>query len=311
MLLALCPGFVRAAETNQTTESVTNAKALRHARILKQIAGLRYQTGTINLRDGLATVNLTNGFEFLPSADARVVVEDIWGNPPGSLPLGMIVPEGRHIVGSNSWAIIITYKDDGYVKDSDADKIDYNKMLKDMQAATRDASKERVKEGFPSIEFVGWAEPPSYDKQTHKLYWARDLRFGNQKDDTLNYNIRVLGRRGVLVLNAVADMNDLPEIRSQAPTIVKMVEFNPGERYADFNHNTDKVAEYGLAALVAGGVLAKLGGFKLILAGLLAAKKFIVVGFIAVVGYLKRLFRPKTAAPTPAPLPPPDPPAAV
>ena len=86
------------------------------------------------------------------------------------------------------------------------------------------------------------------------MYWAKDLKVDGSDEDTLNYNIRILGRRGVLILNAVAGMSQLAQIEQASPEILKLVEFSEGHRYADFNPKTDKVAAYGLAALVAGGV---------------------------------------------------------
>jgi len=291
--LLLCPWLCLAQDT--TPPAGTNDLGAELAALHKLEAGLHYETGTVTLKGDLATVNLTDDFRFLEPRDAQIVIEKIWGNPPGSQPLGMIVPAGRPIHGPGSWAIVVSYQNDGYVKDADADKIDYTDMLKKMQKAAVDASKERVKEGYPSLEIVGWAEPPRYDAATHKMYWARDLRFGGEGADTLNYNIRVLGRRGVLVLNAVASMDELSEIRAQTPAIVKMVDFNSGNRYADFDGHTDKVAAYGLAALVAGGVVAKLGGFKLLIAGLIAAKKFIIIAAAGVVGFFRKRFGRKSA----------------
>jgi uncharacterized membrane-anchored protein len=176
------------------------------------------------------------------------------------------------------------------VKDDDAGKIDYADLLKKMQAEAREGSKARVKEGYPSVELIGWAAPPRYDAAAHKLYWAKELKFGGEDSPTLNYNIRMLGRRGVLVLNAIAAMNQLPEIEQQTPTILTMVNFTEGHRYADFDASTDKVATYGLAALVAGGIATKLGFFKLLIAGLIAAKKFVIIGLIAGGAWLKKLF---------------------
>jgi uncharacterized membrane-anchored protein len=79
-----------------------------------------------------------------------------------------------------------------------------------------------------------------------------------------------------------------------------MVDFKEGSRYADFDPKVDKVAKYGIAALVAGGVLAgaaKLGAFKLLWVGLLAAKKFIILGVIAVVAFFKKMFKRDGSAP--------------
>ncbi len=103
----------------------------------------------------------------------------------------------------------------------------------------------------------------------------------------------MLGRKGVLELNAIASLDQFAEIDAQTPKILGMVDFKEGSRYADFDPKVDKVATYGLAALVAGGALAaaaKLGFLKLIWVAILAAKKFVVIGIIAVVAFFKKLF---------------------
>ncbi len=115
------------------------------------------------------------------------------------------------------------------------------------------------------------------------------MRFGGEGTSTLNYNIRMLGRRGVLVLNAIASMDQLAAVEKATPEILAMVNFQDGHRYADFNASTDKVATYGLAALVAGGLLAKGGFFKVLLVSLLAGKKFIIIGAIALFALGKKL----------------------
>ena len=86
-------------------------------------------------------------------------------------------------------------------------------------------------------------------------------------------------------------MDQLDEIRNATPEILGMVNYNQGHRYADFNPKTDKVAAYGLAALVVGGIAVKAGLFKLLIPVLLAAKKFLIIGVVAVAGFFKRLFK--------------------
>src|SRR5205085_10361380 len=129
-------------------------------------------------------------------------------------------------IGRNAWAVIITYDEDGYVKDQDAEKIDYNDLLRQMKQSIHESNTERTKKGYPTMELIGWAQPPRYDRETHKLYWAKELKFGTEPTDTLNYNIRMLGRRGVLVLNAVASMAQLPEIENKTPAILSAIDFN-------------------------------------------------------------------------------------
>jgi uncharacterized membrane-anchored protein len=177
------------------------------------------------------------------------------------------------------------------VKDDDAGKINYDDLLKKMQSAIHENNKAREDKGYPPMELVGWAAPPHYDAATHKMYWAKELKFGSATTDALNYDIRILGRHGVLVLKAVASMGQLPEIENQTPQVLSMVEFDQGSRYADFDPKVDKVATYGIAALVAGGIAAKLGFFKLIWVFLLAAKKFIIIAFAAGAAWLKKIFK--------------------
>lgn len=261
------------------------------AEIKKLLADLHYQQGTVTLNNGMARIALTPEFRFLDGKDAETVLVKLWNNPPSQEPvLGMLVPAQTGVVSRNAWAVIITYSADGYVKDDDAASINYDDLIKRMKDATREANQERIKKGYPSIDLVGWATPPRYDKTTHKMFWAKEIKFGDAADNTLNYNIRVLGRRGVLVLNAVADMSQLPTIQTSTPAILSMVDFCEGHRYADFDSKTDAVATYGLAALVAGGVAAKMGFFKMIWVALLAAKKFVILAIVAIGAWLKKFF---------------------
>jgi uncharacterized membrane-anchored protein len=259
-------------------------------------AGLKWQTGTIDLKNGLAKITLTDNFRFLDHENAEKVLHDLWGNPPDDSELGMIFPADKGPLDHGTWGIMISYEAGGYVKDDDADKINYTDLLKQMQTAVHEQNEARAKEGYPTMELIGWAAPPRYDKATHKLYWAKELNVGGYSQNTLNYNIRILGRRGVLVLNAIAPMRDFVEIDGKIPEVLPMVDFEQGNTYADFDPKIDKIAEYGLATLVAGGALgaaAKLGLFGVILkyglAAVLALKKLVIVIVVAVVAGFKKL----------------------
>ncbi len=290
--------------------------AAREAALRKIAAGLTYRQGSTVIGDGLAKISVPEKFRYLDAKDTEAVLVNLWGNPHESGTLGALVPAGFDPLGGDSWLVVITYAEDGYIKDDDAATLDYAKMLAEMQAGMKDANAEREKQGYAPVQIVGWAKPPRYDAATHKLYWAKQLKFGSEKVDTLNYNIRMLGRRGVLVLNAVATMPQLAEVEAATPALLAMVDFQEGHRYADFNSDTDKVATYGLAALVAGGIAAKAGFFKLLWVGILAFKKLIIIAAIALASYFKKFwawFRGRNAAPalpstkhTP-PAPPTDP----
>ena len=262
------------------------------AEVVALLKGLKYQQGEIDLRGGLAKLTVPKEFNFLGPDDAETVLVKLWGNPPsGDKPLGLLIPAGMTPLSSNAWIVTMDYNEDGFVKDKDAGKINYDDLLKTMQKGIAENNKARQEKGYPSITLVGWAATPHYDADAHKLYWAKQLKFEGEKQDTLNYSIRMLGRKGVLELNAVAGIGQFAEIDKQTPQILGMVDFKEGSRYADFDPKVDKVATYGIAALVAGGIAAKLGFFKLFWVGLLAAKKFIIIGVIAVVAIVKKFFK--------------------
>ena len=269
-------------DTNQTPDEV-----------LQLVRNLKYQQGEIDLRGGLARLSVPAEFNYLGPDDAETVLVKLWGNPPSETkPLGLLLPAGMTPLNTNCWVVTIDYTEEGYVKDGDASTINYDDLLKTMQKAVAEQNVERQKQGYRTVELVGWAAPPRYDAATHKLYWAKELSFSGATQRTLNYNIRLLGRKGVLQLTAVARMSSFPEIDQQTPKILAMVNFKEGSRYADFDPKMDKVAKYGIAALVAGGlvVAAKAGLLKVFLVGLLAMKKFIIIGVVAFWAAIKKMF---------------------
>lgn len=265
----------------------------RRTEIQTLVSSLKPQSGEVTIKGGLAKLTLPADLRYLNAGDAETVLSKIWGNPEDKNTLGMIVPADFSPVDETNWAVVISYSDEGHVKDNDAATINYEKLLADMQKSAKASNEARAKAGYPAIELVGWASPPRYDAVTHKLYWAKELKFGAENEHTLNYNIRVLGRTGVLELNAVARLADLKAVEKVTPTILSAVDFQTGNRYADYKEDTDKLATYGVAALVAGGVAAKTGLLKAFWIGLLAFKKVIIFGFIAAAGFVKKLFRKK------------------
>lgn len=260
------------------SEQISEEQKAYYQQILKQWQSMQKQTGLIELANGVASLNVPDDFYYLNPEDAQTVLTDFWGNPPSEPSLGMLFAAGSSPLDSGSWGVTIEFTEEGYVSDKDADEIDYNDLLETMQNETREASEYRKSQGYESIELMGWAAKPFYDKNSHKMHWAKEIRFGDQEVNTLNYNIRVLGRKGVLVLNFIAGMDQLDIINSKLDSVLAMADFKTGSTYADFDPSMDEVAAYGIGALVAGKVIAKTG----LLVGLMLILKkfgiFIVLG---------------------------------
>lgn len=251
-----------------------------------------YQTGEVVLPNKVATLHLGGSYRYLdPNETEKLLVA--WGNQAGNETQGAIVANDVDPMSGEGWAVILTYSDDGHVDDSDAAKMDFEDLLSDMQKGTEEENAERKKAGYGAVHLVGWAEKPHYDSASKKLYWAKELDFEGSSHHELNYCVRVLGRKGVLQMNAVSGIGQLSQIRSDMQSMIRVAEFNSGQRYADYDSKTDRLAEYGLGALIAGGVAAKLGLFAKLGAILAASWKFVMMGLVALGGFLSRLFGKK------------------
>jgi uncharacterized membrane-anchored protein len=239
------------------------------------------------------TIDLPAGYLFLDAEQAKRFMEKL-GNLRNDGLLGVIAQP------DSSWLITVRFTEDGYVKDDDAEKMDADEILKAIREGTDAANEERVKRGFKAVRVVGWSEPPKYRRDLHHLVWGIRGQGEGEPEEVVNFNTRVLGRKGYVSLNLIDGAQNIEASKPSVATMLKATTFKPGARYEDFNGKTDKIAEYGLAALVAGGagavalklvkvgLLAKFGGK--ILALIIAFKKAVVLAFLAVVAYFKRLF---------------------
>jgi uncharacterized membrane-anchored protein len=171
----------------------------------------------------------------------------------------------------------------------DDEKLDADQPLRTLQASDEPSNKERKRLGMPAMYTLGWHVPPHYDLNTKQLEWGMRIRT-EENENIVNYTIRLLGRRGVVKATLVSDPERLDQDIADFRTALRTYSFAPGERYAEFRAG-DRVAEYGLAALVLGGaaVVATKTGF-----GKAIAKFFVVVvaaAGSAIAAFVRRLRR--------------------
>jgi uncharacterized membrane-anchored protein len=265
LLASAAPAFARDSQSlPEDQKKISELKAMD--------ATLRPEGGDVHLAAANATLHLGKAYYFLNAEDARKVLVQAWGNPPEAVNkvLGLVFPAGHHWY-DGSWGAVISFEPTGYVSDETPKPDEYDRLLRQIRDQEGSVNAERKRQGFEPTHLVGWAQPPSYDRASHSMVWARDIKFGEQADDTLNYDVRLLGRSGVLSLNMVAVMSQLPEVRGAAAQFSQTAGFDAGSRYADY-HFGDAKAAYGLAGLVAAGL------------GLAAAKKLGMLALLAVFG---------------------------
>jgi len=232
---------------------------------------------------------LTERHAFLPKEQANKVLEAN-GSFHNDDVLGIVAPADH----GTDWFVVIQYEAEGYVKDDES--IDADDLLKDLREGNDAANEERKQKGFSVLNLDGWSDPPHYDKAQHHLVWA--LIVSDPEGKSVNHNTRILGRHGFVSLTLVTDPSKLAAFKPEATALLGGTKFRSGARYADFDSSKDKVAEYGLAGLVAAGAglgaakLIKIGllakFWKLILVGIMAGKKFIVLGLVALGALVKK-----------------------
>lgn len=238
----------------------------------------------------VAELKVPAGYEFADGEGARKYL-DLTHNIPEGTEVGIFTPVGEG--KEDAWVVLFDFDETGYVKDDEKSSIDAPKLLDSMQKGTEQENEQRRKRGWTPFHLIGWQTQPFYDNATHNLTWGT---LGNSDDpkegQTVNYATRILGRRGVMRTDLVIDPAQVGAAVPKFKDIMTGFSFTRGSRYADFVKG-DKVAEYGLTALIAGGAAAvalKTGLFAKLLALLAGLWKVILVGLAALGTRIKQLF---------------------
>ena len=225
---------------------------------------------------------MPTGYSFVDGKTVRSLMEAS-GQPVSENVVGSIGPTNA------DWSVIFYFDDIGYVKDDDKDKLDADKLLKQFQEGTEQANAYRKKHGNPPIYVTGWQVPPRYNSETHNLEWA--IKGTCEGEELLNYDTRLLGRKGVMRVKLIVDPKEFPTTFPVFTNLMAGYKFNSGESYAEYKPG-DKVAKYGLGALVLGGAAvgaAKLGLFAWLAVFLKKGWKVVVIALVAIAAGAKKI----------------------
>lgn len=231
-----------------------------------------------------ATLKTSEELAFLDEANSTKFLE-LTGN----------IPDGGNFIlvsKKSDWWAVFSFDPIGYVKDDE--KIDGDALLQELKDSDEASNEERQRLGIPPLYTEGWSVAPHYDASTKRLEWG--LKLNSEGETVLNYTIRLLGRTGVMNVTLVSSPETLEQDVKELKATLPGFEFNNGERYAEYQEG-DRVAEYGLAALIAGGAaaVATKKGFWAALVGFFAAAwKFIAVAAVGVGAWLRSLFSKKS-----------------
>lgn len=236
---------------------------------------------------GNSTLSLPEGYVYLDAVNTKKF-EELNENLSNGKEV-MIAPK------TLQWSAYLIFEDEGYVKDDE--KIDADAILKTLKEGTEETNAERKRRGWPELHVVGWSIPPAYNSSTKRLEWATLLQ--SQGGQATNFFTKVLGRRGFTTIILVSAPENTTSAVAALDGVLTGYRFNEGQTYADWRPG-DKVAEYGLAGLIAGGAVAAAaktgllkGLWKFLVAGIAAFWKLLVAACVAALAGLKSLFKRK------------------
>lgn len=244
-----------------------------------------------------ARLKLPAGLAFVPAAEANQVMESL-GNSSKPSRHGLILP----LDPAATWMIDVAWIKDGYVKDGEAKSWSADALLQTLRDGTEAGNAKRQERGFPLLEVVGWAEPPAYDSTTHRLVWSLLARRRGDPADapqTVNYNSYALGRDGYFELDLITASDRIAADKAIVRNLLGQLDYLPGKRYQDFAPAHDKVAAYGIGALVGAVAVKKLGLLAVIGVFLLKVWK---LALLAIAGGIAIVRRRKTGRKEPPPV---------
>ncbi len=178
------------------------------------------------------------------------------------------------VIDEDDNTVYFTCYNDGYVSLDDWKEIDSKKFLEEVIENTEEANKERRRQGMSELHVVGWLKRPTLDRKSNTVYWAIEAEDDDSGKIVNSVALR-LGRKGFERIVWVSERDSYRPFGGELDVMMRAHSFEPGYRYSDFIKG-DKVATYGIAALVA----ATLGTKVLKATGLLVLfKKFGAVIF--------------------------------
>ncbi|MEY4691824.1 MAG: hypothetical protein RIT19_2149 [Verrucomicrobiota bacterium] len=275
--LFLCAMSLQAEEKGETAGKAAIAPA-------SGIDRLPWVQGPTEVQlDGRATLRIPKGFRFLEAKASRDFLKAT-GNRPSGQETGLLMHTRAE------WWVILEFDEIGYVKDDEKSDLNAEQLLESYRGGTEEMNRTREERGSPPIRIVGWHVPPNFNDVSKNLEWSVEAESGGHR--FVNYNVRLLGRKGVTKVTLIEDRAGVEATLPEFRDILRSHRYSSGESYAEYRQG-DRIAQYGLGALVLGGAAAaaaKFGLFGPLILFLKKAWKLVVAAVVGGVMWIKNLF---------------------
>jgi uncharacterized membrane-anchored protein len=214
---------------------------------------LRFHTGKLKFTEQNIRITVPPNHYFVDGPQSRYILETLWGNAQDEEVLGMIV---RSDFSPNEtkgdYSFVVSYAPTGYISTPEKVDFDHHILLNKIQQQIHDNNTRRLEQGLNALQVERWVMVPFFDQYRKALYWATELKVNGSDESLINYNLRILGKDGVIKVNAVGTMDQLDGIKQILPYVLARTEFLEGYCYDDYNAATVVESDWKLEELIAG-----------------------------------------------------------
>lgn len=247
---------------------------------------LPWQESGRGMIGALASIAASPDARYLPGIQSARFLS-MKGNPRQTGQRVIAPPDG-------SWFATYSYEPSGHIDDRDVLRADdlMRSLLRDEEAANT----RRAEIGLPALRITGWEMEPQYDSSTNSLQWGLRIR-SDDGQEILNRTVRILGREGYVSGTLVTRQGMTTPAIMAFDAVNRTVRFERGSSYMEFQEG-DRIAQYGMSALVTGGVGAVAiktgaaqGMFAAVFTGIEGVSAMIAALLTAVYGAVRRMRR--------------------
>lgn len=203
---------------------------------------LPWQTSGRGTIGALASLEASPEARYLPGIQSAQYLS-LKGNPEQTGQRVVAPPDG-------SWFATYSYEPSGHVDDSG--DLRAEELMKALLRDEETSNRKRAEAGLPSLHITGWEMEPQYDSSTNSLQWGLRIR-SDDGQDILNRTVRILGREGYVSGTLVTTQGMTTPAIMAFDAVNRTVRFERGSKYIEFREG-DRIAQYGMSALVTGGV---------------------------------------------------------
>lgn len=241
------PAPIEGAEYVELEGDAGQEPADEGLRVAVTFANLPYRSGTIDVPEAQARIDVPTHFRFVSAQALRAAGVDADGMPHASA-VGWLVHESVELARADAWFIEVDWFGEGFVSSERMTAYGNVALLAEARAT---AAKLAELDASEQVELVGFAGPPVFDVSEARLTWAEEVEYAGER--SLDCHAVKLGRGGALMLSIGAMSPQRGELCLLSVRLAAgSSRFNPNHAFTDYSRLFDTKSRFDLVDLVTG-----------------------------------------------------------